>query len=209
MIKAGIQNSINMHQEKLDNLRDSYCKLKYQEETLLTQCQDTKEAPISKDSYTYLKLPDMHQSDPEGHTLTVELRAFDYKPTLAAWDDHYVEYEETIKAVLEEEEEVEEPPTKKRKDPPPTAKKGKKGKGMFEKDERVEVESSDSDKPIKWWKATIVTTSCPGKISHYKVLYDEPEDDSDEDRLEPVPVRRISKLGEAGQKRRDEYVRKF
>ena len=53
----------------------------------------TKEASICKDSYTYFKLPDMHQSDPEGHTLTEELLAFDYKPTLAAWDVHYVEYE--------------------------------------------------------------------------------------------------------------------
>ena len=60
MIKAGIQNSINEHQEKLDNLRDSYCKLKYQEKQLLTQCQDTKDAPICKDGYTYFKLPDMH-----------------------------------------------------------------------------------------------------------------------------------------------------
>ena len=42
----------------------------------------------------------MHQSDPEGHTLTEELLAFDYKPTLAAWDVHYVEYEETIRALL-------------------------------------------------------------------------------------------------------------
>ena len=85
MIKAGIQNSINEHQEKLDNRRDSYCKLKYQEKQLLTQCQDTKDAPICKDGYTYFKLPDMHQSDPEGHTLTEELLAFDYKPTLAAF----------------------------------------------------------------------------------------------------------------------------
>ena len=74
----------------------------------MTQCQDTKDAPICKDGYTYFKLPDMHQSDPKGHTLTEELLAFDYKPTSAAWDDHYVEYEETIEASVEEEEEEED-----------------------------------------------------------------------------------------------------
>ena len=207
MIKAGIQNSINEHQEKLDNRRDSYCKLKYQEKQLLTQCQDTKDAPICKDGYTYFKLPDMHQSDPEGHTLTEELLAFDYKPTLAAWDVHYVEYEETIKAVVEEEEEVEEPPTKKRKAPPTTAKKRKTREGMFKVDQRVEVEFSKPDEDETWLPATIVSTRCDKK-SHYKVLYDEPEGDTEEDRMEEVPVARISEWGEAGQARRDKYVRK-
>ena len=137
-------------------------------------------------------------------------QAFKIESYLKDWTDYY---KDVYTKQNEDGDDVGETPAKRAKRKPENVtkgpKRGKKGKGMFEKDERVEVESSDFDKPIKWWKATIVTTSCPNKISHYKVLYDEPKDDSEEDRLEPVPVRRISKLGEAGQKRRDEYVRKF
>ena len=142
-------------------------------------------------------------------------QAFKIESYLKDWTDYY---KDVYTKQNEDGDDVGETPAKRAKRKPENVTKGpkrgrggkgKKGKGMFEIDERVEVESSNDDEPIKWWKATIVTTSCPTKISHYKVLYDEPKDDSEENRLEPVPVRRISKLGEAGQKRRDDYVRKF
>jgi len=137
-------------------------------------------------------------------------QAFKIESYIKDWTDYY---KDEFTKQNEDGDDVGETPAKRAKRKPENVtkgpKRGKKGKGMFEKDERVEVESSDFDKPIKWWKATIVTTSCPNKISHYKVLYDEPKDALEEDRLEEVPVRRISKWGEAGKQRRDEYVRKF
>ena len=98
-------------------------------------------------------------------------------------------------------------PTRKRKAPPTTAKKRKTREGMFKVDQRVEVEFSKPDEDVTWLPATIVSTRCDKK-SHYKVLYDEPEGDAEEDRMEEVPVARISEWGEAGQARRDKYVRK-
>ena len=137
-------------------------------------------------------------------------QAFKIESYIKDWTDYY---KDEFTKQNEDGDDVGETPAKRAKRKPENVtkgpKRGKKGKGMFEKDERVEVESSDFNKPIKWWKGTIVTTSCPPKISHYKVLYDEPKDDREEDRLEEVPVRRISKWGEAGKQRRDEYVRKF
>ena len=102
---------------------------------------------------------------------------FKIESYLKDWTDYY---KDVYTKPNEDGDDVVETPARRAKRKPenvttgPPTKKGKKGKSMFEKDERVEVESSDFDKPIKWWKATIVTTSCPGKISHYKVLYDTP-----------------------------------
>ena len=136
-------------------------------------------------------------------------QAFKIESYIQDWTDYY---KDEFTKQNEDGDDVGETPAKRAKRKPENVtkgpKRGKKGKGMFEKDERVEVESSDFDKPIKWWKATIVTTSCPPKISHYKVLYDEPEGDAEEDRMEEVPVARISEEGEDGKARRAKYVRK-
>ena len=212
MIKAGIQNMIYKHQDQLHKIRETYCELKYKEQKLLSQCrcEDTKDDGFeTEDGFKYMQLPRLEKASPVSlhgrrHKLHADATLTEWRVLWAAFDAYYFDNKDDIEARIEK---VNHTPKKPRLNPPAPQTTGG-GKGMFKKDERVEVESSNGDKPIKWWKATIVTTKCPNKTSHYKVLYDEPEDDPEEDRLEEVPVRRISKWGEAGQKRRDEYVRK-
>ena len=190
----------------IEALRDEFC---YLEKLIVLQDRDL-DVTLGEVPQDCLDVTPIDFKTGNALEMSQAEQAFKIESYLKDWTDYY---KDVYTKQNEDGDDVGETPAKRAKRKPENVtkgpKRGKKGKGMFEKDERVEVESSDFDKPIKWWKATIVTTSCPGKISHYKVLYDEPENDPDEKRLEEVPVRRISKLGEAGQKRRDEYVRKF
>ena len=132
------------------------------------RCKDTKDNGFeTADGFKYMQLPELSgagkvvSQNGRRHKLSADAELTGWRVLLAAWDAHYYD-KQNIK------HNVSETPAKKPRLNPPPAKKHK-GKGMFEIDERVEVESSNDDEPIRIVRCTD-TRLCIYSGSHRRPL---------------------------------------